>query len=1068
MAHEVDTAKPLRIDLVGRKIEMDAIRAALDDHGQTHILVFQGPGGIGKTYLLEAALDLLKEADYSSLQTSGLIDLFLSKMHSNAGIEQAIIEGLAPKSFGYLKSYLDARAAQSEEGTVSPDDHFDKDDFQEYLVKRAEYERLQREGIGARRLEELRATLNQTFIRNFNAFSEKHRVLLTFDTAESIQYEPEAIQKICRVDQGDQTVAAKDWILTVLPHLANAVILIAGRESYRPEAPPLPLWADIDQTLKKEADAGYIFYTKRSLSKLNKKEALAYFDEMIETARREGYSEIAEQLEAIGTEEDAKQRIYHYSEGRPVRLSMLIDFARWGKFPPGEQTPSAETKKQLEKDIVEGIRQFQFSSNMQTALRVLIAAQIGVDANLLHHLEGWSLKQCHETIQELLQLSFIKRRESSKGEQIISLHDEIFDMLFAHFADQPVQEYGLLWKKAAAYYQSLYDNTPQHKDEARRNTGVALLHYRLRADPKDGYDYYLRTTTHAIYEHDAGYDMALRDERIRFFNNPILCEYANNKNVTQEKVQRDSTVHWVERHIAQNRREAARQVIESVLHFAPQKIRQIIPDALETTSPPPSEIEAEAQNLYQTDDIVFWARLLRGYAQVLTYQGYTNEKILRHLLRGAEMLLKNRRDDLRDKDEPLPWSLLLTLGQVRSQLGYLNRTVGRYNAALIAYRNAERQLREITGFDAKQYLAQTLNDKAFVQANTGRPELSQRAISEALQIREARGGKFRLALTKNTWSLIATYNGRPDQAIDSAAEALALFQNLDDQRGIGLAHIASGIAHRRYAEQWKPGYCDVEEAETHYEKAQEHLEEAIKIFSNPKYREPLQLWQAYSDMGSTHIDMAFLYLDNEDVFPEQTEKKRQKLRDSAEKNFRQALAIVEESERNPQHIDTYEDLAQVYADAGKLDKAKELLTKAESLIDPAYHLKEGEGFQQIPEPQDIYWVGLGKIHQQRGIETLKRLKKMDPTQEAPTEQLKEAARNLAFSYAYFNHAWAASKHTEQLLARVEWHGSGLRGQWRQIMHDVAKQIGEDYAVDTSDLQRTLWLPTLDETFDLSV
>ncbi|MBN1286796.1 MAG: ATP-binding protein [Anaerolineae bacterium] len=1055
MLHDSDIARPLRIDLVGRKTEMEMIKLALEDYGTTHILVFRGPGGIGKTYLLEAAQKLAQSPGYPTIAVSNLVDLFLSTMHSNAGIEYAIINNLAPESI-----------AQFEQNRRNqPELSFKDGGFREYLVKRAEHERLQKEEIGAGRLERLRKELTEIFIQDFNAFSKKHRVLLAFDTVESIQYEPEVVQSFCRVDQSDQTVAAKDWLLTVLPRLTNTVILVAGRSSYHPDDPPLPLWDDISQTLRAEPR---IAFKEKELSALSQDESMDYFNEMIRKARQENLEEIAEQLEAIRETPYAKPRIHRYAQGLPIRLSLLIDFARWGIdiarfFPasPEAELPPQKAWQEIEELIVKGICEFKLSANTLTMLRILVAVQIGLDAGLLHHLTGWPVERCARDIQELTQLCFIKRRESPDAGTMVFLHDEIYDMLFASLTGNPTVEYRRHWQDAAAYYQA---QLAKPAKQPAHDIEVALLHYRLRADPVDGYDYYLRMTQNAIYAHHAGYDMALRDERIRFFNNAVFRKYAAGRGLSEDQVARASTAHWIERHIAQGRLDTAQAVIESIMPFAPERIRALIPGELRPALPPADQ--APAGQIYAAEDLVFWALLFRGYAQILTFK--SRYRGIQSLLQATEAALEAERDRL-SKDDAAPdresWRLLFALGAVREQLGYLHRAAGRYNAALIAYRGSEQQFRRIRTLDIKDYLAQVLTNRAFVQAFAGRPDLAQHAIKEAYDLRREGAGGFRLALTQNTWSRVATYDGHPEQGIRRAQDALATFEDLGDWRGIGLAHNAMGLAYRRYGEQWKLNYCEPKEAQDYYQKALDHLSAAVDIFTN-EHQEPLRLWEAYSEMGSTYTDLAFMHLSNAEYFPQEVFDRRVEFYRLAVESFKKALDSLVPGEMGPQRIDTYEDLAQVHADFDHPDEAEAALRAADALVPDEYRLVEGQGFRQIEEPQLVYWASLGKIYQRLGIETVKKAQEIGS--EATEEYgalLDQAAREFAFAYAYFRHAWAASEHITQLLRRVDWRTGPLRGRWRRRMRDVVAAFGEQYKVDMAGLERTIWVPAITDTGD---
>src|SRR5436853_2892156 len=83
--------------IVGREKHIDAIRAAIaDSSGNSYVLYFVGPGGVGKTRLLEEVAAIQKEWTGTRFRSTGIIDLYYADYHSPGGLRQAIADGLDP------------------------------------------------------------------------------------------------------------------------------------------------------------------------------------------------------------------------------------------------------------------------------------------------------------------------------------------------------------------------------------------------------------------------------------------------------------------------------------------------------------------------------------------------------------------------------------------------------------------------------------------------------------------------------------------------------------------------------------------------------------------------------------------------------------------------------------------------------------------------------------------------------------------------------------------------------------------------------------------------------------
>ena len=372
--------------VVGRMYELDAVHSALiDSSPKSWVLYFIGPGGIGKTRLLEEAERLAAEIECPAIAVAGIVDLYHSEYHSVEGVQAAIADGLDPESrhfqaFREKKHWL----TQSRAAGVDP-------------------------GLLASVLQELDAL----FLDDYDRFSRDHRSLLRFDTTELIQYESEQIQQVCKIEQ--QAAEVQNWLSKTLPQLHNTVTLLAGR-------PPAPLRNEL-RALSEEA-AGITFQAF-DLEGLTLPDSLEYFQKLADTEPR-----------LKGIPDDMRHRLWEYTAGHPIRLSLLIDLALNGQdiaelFPPLSGASTQIEKEQIDAQLMREV--MRLPSPSRGLLHYLALARKGLDAALLHYLTSdvWSAEECHSYLAGLRRFTFVKSRPDT---DLLFMHDalyEIFDRSFA-------------------------------------------------------------------------------------------------------------------------------------------------------------------------------------------------------------------------------------------------------------------------------------------------------------------------------------------------------------------------------------------------------------------------------------------------------------------------------------------------------------------------------------------------------------------------------------------------------------------------------------------------------------
>ena len=189
-----------RVKLVNRQRELRAIRAALADAPHLRILYLCGPGGVGKTRLLEEAERLSGKMWVGTpLCWANVLDLYHADLHSVSALQTAVIQGLDPE-----ERY-----------------------FRGYRIARERFERRRAEGLTGSALEVEREALGDLFLEEYDAFAGEQRPVLALDTLESLSYESDLIQNLCQLEHAP--IATRDWLLERVGRPSNTVHLLAGR-----------------------------------------------------------------------------------------------------------------------------------------------------------------------------------------------------------------------------------------------------------------------------------------------------------------------------------------------------------------------------------------------------------------------------------------------------------------------------------------------------------------------------------------------------------------------------------------------------------------------------------------------------------------------------------------------------------------------------------------------------------------------------------------------------------------------------------------------------------------------
>lgn len=896
--------------LVNREAILNEIKRAVDDRSPSaYVFYITGLGGIGKTFLLQECLRRLREGDWSServIAAQAVIDLYHTRTHSIEGLIRVMRRVLRP-GLGY---------------------------FTEYQSEWDRLERFRGDLSRSRDLSWQRERVARAFLDDLSHLTDDYRTVLALDTAEAMFYEIDPIQSLLGLAAGG--IAARPWLVQqLLPTIKNSVILIAGR----------PRSERLRQELQDALGERLI---ERTLGPLDEEDSLVYFDLVAQAARQSGDPvelEAAARIEAIPPE--TRRVMHHYAAGRPILLSLLLDYLVIAdRLLPalGDSLPEAKSRSQeqltairgqLEADIVRAIQETDRPAD--EAIRILGWARRGLTAAMLARVAGITVTEAEHMVAGLRHLSFIKLRP---GDERMFLQDEMYNLLQRHVLERlPERRAVQVHQAIGAYYEeeikqarteltALADQpavTEHERGKVRRrlqSATIERIHYLLRQDPVAGFWAYYWEAEAAFQSRHEETDMQLRAELLNYLESAPPAKRV----LIEDRATWDAGVRWVKRCITGSDYDEALSVATNLCARAAGLMERLGPLA-----------EAEL-NVWEG-----WAR---------TYAG-VDLKLAEKLLGQAIGLLAQ----LVPEGEFEEWQKPYLLGTAHNTLGYLWRNQGRYEGAIEQYRHAIPHWQALKN-DIE--LANTRNNLSWALAEVGRFDLAIRACQDALDLRQGVGARYPIALSMNTMAMIQIRADQPHRAERMARQALVIFEELASPRGIGLAGRALAEALRR-----KSGlpelYLPQEQVEF-FQEAASNAHRAVSIFRQD-VPERSRLIESLIELGCVYRDWAHLQVEHQ---PE-PERSLADLAEQGERTLRQA---AKEAHGHYIHLelDALVNLAWLHFYICQPDQARHVIEREVlGILDEGYLFTTQRGAPQIDAPTTLNWVQIGKAHLLLGL-----------------------------------------------------------------------------------------------------
>jgi tetratricopeptide (TPR) repeat protein len=920
---------------IRRKVTPQIMEAIHASDRSTHVFYITSKGGTGKTVLLRQIGVQLGSEDgiQPHFPWSGILDLYHAAVNSSSGLER------------HISNVLEAESKE----------------FQCFRDERAAYAERRSAGLIGRELEDERVQMARVFTECVNVVTRWGRAVIALDTTERIQHEVDEVQRLC--DLQDESTTVRAWLLDQLRRWHNCVVLLVGR----PEGPETPnLGAALAQAL---ADVPAIQYHALELGGFDLTECRQYL-----ALKRAQYQP---DLEELG--EGYCERLYEVTEGRPILLELAVEVIRhslgfddlWQEMQGGDLK---KIRAKIERLLIDLVMGGEANHPLQDVLRYLATSRKGLNSSLLQHLAGgWDLETCQAKLQQVRRFSFVKQHAEDER---LFLHDEMY-LMCDRYLLRPEEVQELSARIVEWYDRQIAAETDADK---RQSLEVDSLFYRLRANPEEGYHWYVKQTEFAIRGVQVGFDMRLHNEAMSFFKSqsPADKRILENTPGLAQELNCDSVARWVKRLLVRGELEQAVGVAVRVIGM---------PEGLCAPNGPWFALARADVRVHQ--------------AQAMIYLGGRDGKAV-SLLKNAIAELEGQRHPevlaLEDADAYAGWRRNLVLGRAHNNLGYIYwMHLGQYRAALDAFRAALPYFRQP---GLQEELANTSDNMGRVAALLRHPTRAESLVDTALQLRHELGREYGMALSLTSRAIVHLEFGEFNLALRTSQQALNVFEGLGTGRGVGLALITAGRAERGLGAQWRVSRFSYsyEECEDHLRAAATYLDRAVRIFEG-EIREPVRLAEACNELGCIFRERMRLAIERN---PSSALIRTTAL--EAVRWLRRSCELAQEHGFAIWLVDSCEDLARVYLYQHDYDNAQLWLERAEKSIPDEYKLNLGRAPDQIPveESVEAFWRNMGKIELTRG-----NLGWLQATQagELPTTRIvrEKAVEHYLLAATYFEH-----------------------------------------------------------------
>lgn len=969
-----------RETFVGREQELEQIRQDIEEAG-FRVISVQGEGGIGKTSLLNQIYKAYHPRD--TVHVTPILDFFSTTTHTPDGFLELLVEEFPPAA------------------------------FTDYREQKEQYDIVRLAGMPGNVVEDHRERAIQAFRSDFLRLAQSHKIVLLIDTFEVVQDDMASwLQELMaqlEAEAGDDT--------------KGMIFIIAGRRNE--EWNPALIDCFSEQV------------TCLSLYSLEEEEVDQLFDEVL--------AEVPE---------SERQKVGLLTGRHPLLIAMSVDWRnlqnisfehltetteRYTLNDLQQMSPDqlAQARREFESELVEKFRELRDPTDKIIWEMAYVYKRF--DADVLSYLHSIPNERARELLTGIESWSFIKHDPRTGMYQ---LHDKMRDMVLQYIwprQDPDRSQRTIYSVRMVEYYEGLLDKITQ-KIEQRIEEGQkarARKDRQVETEAKRA-EIAQRTLHNVLSAHQAYYDILANPEQGLLRCNEAITDdiWAHNVNgYTLKKREREDALNVLGRELPAYVRDLEKARVLIVIEQNRREALDLLgrlddPDVFALPGLRKSTHQADVK-IYQSFAVCYGlppiehaTEELRVLVERWVGERSPFERAAELAQEAANILRQQERMDLNELERR---AIDRSLARAYGAQAYALARMGRLMDAVQANRHS-------LGYARRGELpagqSHALNDLAYGYARLGKFAVAKHLVREALTIRERLGLDYYIGLSYNTLGLIQFLHDQPHRGRVESEQALNIFQRLNDQRGLGLAHLALGKIKGRMGE--------VRSERRFLEEALDHYEIAIEIFSGRDERgelvEPARLSEAYEWRAILHLIWGGRFLSEMGASPAEIEAELEK----ADAYFEWAVQRYAAEGREWEQAIALERWARVYIDRGeylqeekeekqeeftrteeKLDRAEEIiLTKAPEIKFRPQRAAEAVETEEVhPE----YRLALGKVERLRGRLAFDQIPESSP-EERP-RHLEEAARHFTLACAYLR---AFSEQAGELQTALDLLGERIR------------------------------------------
>ncbi len=908
------------------------------EHKQgVQMYLIRAGAGTGKTCMArEIGVQLGSKTGYESghnnnIYWSGILDLYDPETSNNRSLEQLLIQAFS-KHPGV--------------------------EFQDYQKERRNYANMSKSGSSGAHLEDQRQNVERAFSSEMRRIAREKHLVWVFDTVERLQSALDPTEsRLGALETGvDDTASVLGWILFQITHLPRGTIMLFGRNAERLESRLSSAIREASYT--RDKSDGPIRFEVVDLSLFTLDETEQFFKHR---------SEKHAPLKQILTDE-IRSLMFERTDGNPLLLDIALQTILETKTADGVRKALKDNKNigDVGKILLETYMNHG-APEKRILLLHLALARNGLSPQLLQCLEPTSFSRYERELEKIVELPFIKTRQVSAripGSSTLTslptyfLHDAMY-AICDEVLLKPTQA-----RKDSERIVQWYEHTIEEKERELgvKSSGrredviqdllVESLFYRMRTNPKDGYEWYLQQADYALNAAETGLEMRLRDSMAQFSVNARTygvidstssqIDRENVRNLFPDMLQQftiDSAMLWV-------RRLSFRGIHERAIEIA--------------------NSATWVKEIYEQDPALYslaYAEFQLWTGQALMYSGDAQKAVDRYksnlkILEGYQL------KEIRQNKEKFRDFLLQRIAHIKgstyNNLGYTYwMYFGRYKQALVELAQA------LEYFQAAKLVEEEANTKVNmgqIRSLLWHEPAAQLLIEDGLRRRDEKKMVYSTALNRLALANMQHQFRYSQLAIESAMRAMETFESLAGQRGIGLVHLTFAMIYRSVAESWQEQGINSETAIKYVFDAISHLSLASRIFKEI-IQEKIRFVHALNEMGSCYRALYML-----SVYSKASAEKLQEIFEEGLSYYSDAINTARENNYFVEELDSQQDLAVLYLRAKKHAEALEQLKQIREFIPAGYQFQLDRGLESFPETDvtDAFYKIMGQVEMLAG------------------------------------------------------------------------------------------------------